>query len=774
MLFKKHSVFFSWLLSYILILFVPIFFGVAVYIRAEKTIEFEINNSNRMLLEQCQKTLDGGLQDINWVINQIEMNRRFKQLLVLNPKDSNNYYDDNLLQAMHDFQYYRVLTDYISEYIIYLKNIDKVFTGNALVDQDTYYKSKMGNTSGSLSLENWKKLLQGSYSGEFIPVGGNNTSGEDVNTGIIYSVSLPLNQKNVSNATLIIVLDYKKVQEMIKSIQRDGNIRGLIIDKNSRVLFSTPGSKDLQQSIRYEQLANESDVSYFTVNGERYAVSFIKSNEVSWKYVLATPYGVFWQKVDAIRLLTVICTILCIIMGVSGSYYLSRKNYIPVNELLISLINKGIKTNSNGLNEYKFIKDAISDTMNENQNMSERLKQQNQALRSVFLAKLIKGKIDDHNLINDTLPLYNLKFVSEYFAVVVFYIKDFDALFDRQYSGNTPEEKLTLVRFIITNVFEELVLQENIGYMTEIDEMNVCLVNFRNVESCRIQLLKTVNEALEFIKNKFKIELAIALSDIHKSYFGIPEAYHEALSTVEYQIAVDNDEITSYSDIKGFEGKYNYTIEAESQLINCIKAGDPEKGKNILNEIFNNNFTKNKLSNSLLKCTMFDLANTMLKAMMEISYICGEEFIDGLHIEDRLLKCGKVKELKTQMTDILEKVCSHIKQNKKGKRDQLVENIVGYIENNYSDVNLSVAIISEKFDLTPAYLTKLFKEQMAEGIFDYICRVRIDKAKILLKSQEDLNIKEIAEQVGYFSSNVFIRAFKKHEGVTPGMYKGIE
>ena len=128
-------------------------------------------------------------------------------------------------------------------------------------------------------------------------------------------------------------------------------------------------------------------------------------------------------------------------------------------------------------------------------------------------------------------------------------------------------------------------------------------------------------------------------------------------------------------------------------------------------------------------------------------------------MEDRLLKSGKVHEMQNQMVAILEKVCGYIKQKRKGKRD-FVDSIVEYIEENYSDMNLSVTVIAEKFDLTPTYLTKLFKEQMTEGIFEFISRVRIEKAKLLLKSRDgDWNIKDIAEKVGYFNSNVFYKGF---------------
>lgn len=337
----------------------------------------------------------------------------------------------------------------------------------------------------------------------------------------------------------------------------------------------------------------------------------------------------------------------------------------------------------------------------------------------------------------------------------------------------TSEEKLTLVRFILTNILEEQIDRGNNGYAAEVDEMIVCLVNLRTPENGKQSLLKAVYEAHDFINNRFRINVIAAISDMHKTHFGISEAYREALDTIEYKIAMGSVGITSYDDLKGFGGKYNYSIETEYKLINCIKAGDFQNSRRLLDEIFESNFSHSQLSNSLIKCVMFGLANTMLKAMMEISYIRGEELMDDLNIAGRMLKCEKVQEMRSEITDILEKICSFVEQNKKGRKDQLVDSIVAYIGTNYNDSNLSVALIAEKLDLTPAYLTKLFKEQMGEGIFDYISKIRIEKAMVLLKDSSS-NVKEVAERIGYFNSNVFIRAFKKYVGVTPGKYKEVD
>jgi len=770
---KKRSVFLSWLLSYMLILFVPIFIGAVVYEKAEKTVEYEINHSNRIMMEQSQQALDDGLEEIIRVINQIELNGKFKQLMNVDRQAAYTDYYDKVMQGINDFKYYKVLTSYANDFFIYLNNIDRIFTGSGLLDKDVFFNSKLennGNYAGMTDAE-FAKLLQGDYSGEYMTWGGDRTLDDDLaSNGLVYSVTLPLNEKKDPRATLVIMLNYKKIQGIIQSVQSADNGWGVIVDEDNRVLFSTTNFKSLPLELSYENHFNEQGVTYANVNGEKLVVSYTDSEIVKWRYISVIPRSIFWEKVDSIRRLTVICTILCIILGLLMAFFLAWKNYTPINKLLSALSIKAKITPSKGFNEYKFIQEAISNNIVENMNIREKLNQQTHALRSVFLTKLMKGKVENTDYITNALSSYNMKFESDYFAVVIFYMIDFETLFENYYQVKSSDEKIALARFIIINIFEEQVAQANNGYAAEVDEMIVCLINFRNVENGKLTLHKAVNEAHAFISSKFRINVIAAISDIHRTYFGISEAYHEALDAIEYQIAMGNKEITSYDDLKRFGGKYNYSIKTENRLINCIKAGDFENCTKLLDEIFDSSFSQSHLPKSLIKCMMFGLANTMLKAMMEISYIIGEELIDGLNIADRLLKCEKVQEMKNEMNDILQQVCIYIERNKTGKGDQLVDSIVAYIEDNYHDVNLSVAMIAEKLNLTPAYLTKLYKERMGEGIFDYISKKRIEKAKIMLQDP-NMNVKDVAEKVGYFNSNVFIRAFKKNAGVTPGRYK---
>ena len=72
--------------------------------------------------------------------------------------------------------------------------------------------------------------------------------------------------------------------------------------------------------------------------------------------------------------------------------------------------------------------------------------------------------------------------------------------------------------------------------------------------------------------------------------------------------------------------------------------------------------------------------------------------------------------------------------------------------------------------LSSNYIEKLFKNEKGETIFEYIQRLRIEKAKNQLKNTT-LTIETIAAKTGFNSSRSFIRVFKKYEGTTPGEFR---
>ncbi|OPJ60126.1 AraC family transcriptional regulator [Clostridium oryzae] len=102
-------------------------------------------------------------------------------------------------------------------------------------------------------------------------------------------------------------------------------------------------------------------------------------------------------------------------------------------------------------------------------------------------------------------------------------------------------------------------------------------------------------------------------------------------------------------------------------------------------------------------------------------------------------------------------------------RSTIVNAITEFINTNYMH-DLSLEIISQNMYLSPAYISKLFKEETGDSPINYLIKIRLSKAKDFL-TYNRLTIKEAAHAVGYDDAYHFSKLFKKHYGYPPSCLK---
>ncbi|MDO5415859.1 MAG: helix-turn-helix domain-containing protein [Lachnospiraceae bacterium] len=103
------------------------------------------------------------------------------------------------------------------------------------------------------------------------------------------------------------------------------------------------------------------------------------------------------------------------------------------------------------------------------------------------------------------------------------------------------------------------------------------------------------------------------------------------------------------------------------------------------------------------------------------------------------------------------------------KHEGLIEEIEAYIDENYPNPDLNVAMLGQHFHITSAYLASLYKKQRGKSPLDYINDARILKAEELIS--QGASVATAAKETGFRDSGAFIRVFKKKRGITPGQMK---
>lgn len=96
---------------------------------------------------------------------------------------------------------------------------------------------------------------------------------------------------------------------------------------------------------------------------------------------------------------------------------------------------------------------------------------------------------------------------------------------------------------------------------------------------------------------------------------------------------------------------------------------------------------------------------------------------------------------------------------------------LAYINAHHCDSNMSLNLVADKFHISQSYLTRMIKKHTNLSFTEYLNKLRIQQAILLLSSSEDLLMAQIAELVGYSSQHYFSRVFKNHTGVSPIEYR---
>jgi two-component system response regulator YesN len=785
--FNRRSVLLTWLLSYLAVLLLPVLMSVIVYTQSSKTLENEINQANLSLLRQVREVMDNQFESMERLNFELTWNVRVRQFLY---SDKYQLYPNEFLYDLHqitqDLLLYRTSYSMIDLFYIYLAGINKVLLPD--VYREAPFAYDLIHKSSVFSYEQWSRIVNQKDAKGFIPMVRIDESGKQRKT-VAYVSSYPTDNGK-QGATNVIMIDQSRILGAIDNMEIFNKGHVLILNEANQVLASSSGDgENLLKDFPFEQELSGSNVSFWKKDGQNYEITYIKSDRSKLKYLSIIPSQLFWEKAEKIRNLTYMSILISLLGGILLTYFFLRKNYNPVQRLVQALSSKTEIARGQEDNEFRFIEQAVDHTLVEMAKIMSERKKQHHILRSNFVGRLLKGKLNEQIPVDESLATFNMRFVTDDFAVILLYVQESGSFHERiQEMGSADPQQL--MQFIITNVMEELAAQNHQGFVTEMEETQVCLINFSSgaSEGRMEELVRIARDAQSFLMAKYHIGLTLSISGIHSGIAGISQAYLEALDAMEYKLVMGSKEILSYEDIhrspaaEESDTLYYYPLQVEQQLINYVKIGDFAMARKTLDDIIERNFTRTFMSVPIARCLMLNLVSTMIKTIVELGDIQESLLIQNpRRIEkqiERLTACETIQEMQVQMTGFLEKVCEYtsnkrhqnIHQSKQRAMDERIQQIVDYINENYQDPNLNISMIGSHFDMKPAYLSKLFKDHTREGLLDSINKTRIAKAKYLI-DESNKNVSDVASRVGFNDVNAFIRTFKKYEGITPGKYK---
>ena len=102
-------------------------------------------------------------------------------------------------------------------------------------------------------------------------------------------------------------------------------------------------------------------------------------------------------------------------------------------------------------------------------------------------------------------------------------------------------------------------------------------------------------------------------------------------------------------------------------------------------------------------------------------------------------------------------------------KQKTIDKVQKFVDENY-EKKCSIQVIANYINLSPTYLSYLYKAVTDSTLNEYITAVRVEKSKDYLRNKR-IKLFEVAKCVGYNDPNYYAKVFKKLTGATPSSFR---
>lgn len=460
-----------------------------------------------------------------------------------------------------------------------------------------------------------------------------------------------------------------------------------------------------------------------------------------------------------IMVLLLVLWLLLLVLGFYISRHIANRLYGPVHNVFSIL---GDVYHQEYEDDMLFLSDSVKELVTNNKRLQELAEKNKVYLKYSFIKDLLTGNVAREQIVM-TLKEYNLDYLESHCRCIVC---EYDNIETEKQAMDY--QKIQTLKSIFIGSAEDH-LRVNISCeVVSIDRSRFAIVtNATDVQSLNRVLLSLVNLAEE----QYNLSLVLAVGKMVSDVADVDDSYMSALNLLEYRLALGDKRIIREEDMEQLGStSYYYPVEIEKNLIYHVLEGDVEKCEDILTHLFHVNFSELSLDKHNIKDFKFAVTATVKRILKQINKTAEDIFGKDVIIYLELNAATGVGEIEKSVRDIVVSIARYVTENSKNKKRVITQSIIKYIDENYNR-DISLRDVAEHFCLSEGHIGRLLKNDLNTSFKQYLNERRIEVAKTLLLSKENISVGDVASLVGCNSAMTFIRMFKKHTGISPGEYK---
>lgn len=265
------------------------------------------------------------------------------------------------------------------------------------------------------------------------------------------------------------------------------------------------------------------------------------------------------------------------------------------------------------------------------------------------------------------------------------------------------------------------------------------------------------------------ISLTIGIGRYYNDPLQIHKSYLEAVSAQQQKFYIGDNQIIHIDDVPHLNvASFRYPFNYERNLLDKVRCGERQQAKEILRQLLQEVFTA-KASMETVKACVLELLIVLSRAAVEGGANLEKLTLLNFNCINHLISCTDREEVRCWILDSLDQFMDNMLENRSSMNVRLINKACAYITENFHK-SISLDEVAQTVHLSPYYFSRIFKAEQGCNFVEFLTKVRIDKAKLMLQKPE-MTVVRVAAEAGYQDASYFCRVFRQEVGVTPNQYR---
>jgi len=548
-------------------------------------------------------------------------------------------------------------------------------------------------------------------------------------SALTYIIYKGKNDKGRPDGAMIVNVSLDWLERLIKSNNIDyANM--YLVDEQGKVVLDvngrfTRGEKlDREYADELINIKTDKKNRIYKIDEKQQAIAYSFIPSMDMTFVVERDYDTLYSGVKKVGRGTFLLTLLFLVFGVILSFFVGDKMYSPIRGMINNMC-------------MIFEKDDDYDDFEYLENVIVRLKGGTEIANTLTKNNMLREFLTNPLFFDEEMRRRYIDSEDFFGGTNVYYMLILD----------TIEKDVETKRYLVKRIMSKL----GSGLVVENTEEETLLV-FKGRPDLNVRLL--IEDELKGFTDFF-VFIGESVAEPAK----LSEIYVKSKALFKYRELFEDVHCLSEDTINMNKRneKFEYPEAEQKALLEICRTGTKKEMDECF-DAFINKIIRHKYEDYYL-------------ALMRVTFVFLQEypFLADNDLQKSILIKTSIKEVKKIFGEAFFVI--YIKNNTaRNMNKTVVDSMKEYIEINISDFELCSKSLATEFNMSQAYVGRIFRENEQMSVADYITDIRMKIAARLLTSTT-INITSIMEKVGYDNKSKFYRHFKTYYGITPKEYR---